>query len=70
METFGFSDDLSLLKSKVLKVLVEQKGTENGIRNPLYMALKVKDADLIQHLLLIFLENYYFSQNSACHTNR
>ena len=63
---FGFSDELNVLKSKVLKVLVGQKRTENSIRNPLYMALKVKDVDLIQHLLLNFLENYYFSQNSTC----
>ena len=66
MDTVGFSNDISVLKSKVLKVLVEQKRTENSIRNPLYMALKVKDVDLIQHLLLNFLENYYFSQNSTC----
>ena len=70
METVGFSDDLCVLKSKLLKVLFEQKRTENGIRNPLYMALKVKDVDLIQHLLSSFLENYFFPQNSTCHTNR
>ena len=66
METVCFSHELQVLKSKVLKILIEQKRTENGIRNPLYMALKVKDVDLIQHLLLNFLENYYFSQNSTC----
>ena len=70
MDTVGFSNDISVLKSKVLKVLVEQKRTENSIRNPLYMALKVKDMDLIWHLLLSFLENYYISQNSTCCTNR
>ena len=63
IETFQTS-----LKSKVLKVLVEQKETEDGIQNPLYMALKVKDADLVQHLLLIFLGNC-FPQNSTCLTN-
>ena len=70
METVGFSDNLCILKSKILKVLFEQKRTENCIRNPLYMALKVKDVDLIQHLLSSFLENYFFSQNSTCRTNR
>ena len=58
-ETFQTS-----LKSKVLTVLVEQNETENGIRNPLYMALKVKDTDLIQHLLLIFWENYFPGNSS------
>ena len=70
METVCFSHELQVLKSKVLKILIEQKRTENGIRNPLYMALKVKDMDLIWHLLLSFLENYYISQNSTCCTNR
>ena len=71
IETVGFSDEgnPSILKSNVLKVLVEQKRTENGFRNPLYMALKVNDKDLIHYLLLSFLENYYFSQTSTCHTN-
>ena len=59
IETFQTS-----LKSKVLKVLFEQKETEDGIRNPLYMALKVKDTDLIQHLLLIFWENYFPGNSS------
>ena len=70
METVCFSHELQVFKSKVLKILIEQKRTENGIRNPLYMALKVKDMDLIWHLLLSFLENYYISQNSTCCTNR
>ena len=41
IETVGFSDEdnPSILKSNVLKVLVEQKITENCFRNPLYMAL-------------------------------
>ena len=72
IETVGFSDEDNpcILKSNVLNVLVEQKRTENGFRNPLYMALKVNDKDLIHYLLLSFLENYYFSQNNTCHTNR
>lgn len=70
IETVGFSDEdnPSILKSNVLKVLVEQKITENCFRNPLYMALKVNDKDLVHYLLLSFLENYYFSQKNTRHT--
>ena len=44
----------SPLKSNVLKVLIAQKETEKFIRSPLYMALKVKDWDLIHHCLWVF----------------
>ena len=59
------------LKSNVLKVVIAQKETEKFIRSPLYMALKVKDLDLINHLLTIFLKktendptSWTFSKNT------
>ena len=59
------------LKSNVLKVVIAQKETEKFIRSPLYMALKVKDLDLINHLLSIFLKktendptSWTFSKNT------
>ena len=42
------------LKSNVLKAMIAQKETEKFLRSPLYMALKVKDMDLIHHCLWVF----------------
>ena len=46
IETFETS-----LKYKVLKIVLAQKATEDSLRSPLYMAVKVQDRSLIRHLL-------------------